>query len=425
MPEATVFRYIPAEVSPREDPEGFVENARKFIRKHVKPEDAVKIMVSGGVDSTVTAALFHLEVGERLHVTHVDTGFMRLIGGREETEIVAERFSDFRHFKLVDARSLFYEKAMGIPDAEQKRLGFRRAYEIVTDGEMVESGCNVMTQGTILPDIIETDGGVKSQHNVQLRFSSVEKVVEPIAGLYKDEVREVAQSLWSAHGLKALKNVSTRQPFPGPGLSVRTIGVITPEKLALEKEANDLVESTVDNYTRQIYGVNLYIDPETGEQIPFQSFAATFDNKLVEAPQSVRVEVEKYGVKRCSLLDTKVTGVKGRLREGQGRLERIYSRPICIQTEVENYDVLREVGEKVPERTGFSRVLYRVAQGDEGSPHSVAIRSVRSVDALTAGIFEIPLERLRLMGEEMVRRCDVAEVYFDLSPKPPATIEYE
>ncbi|MEM3737464.1 MAG: hypothetical protein QXJ75_05215, partial [Candidatus Bathyarchaeia archaeon] len=178
MPIATVFRYLKPEASPRDDPGKFVDGARDFIRKHVRPEDKVEVMVSGGADSTVTAALFHLEVGDRLYVTHVDTGFMRLLRGREESETIAERFSEFKNFKLVDGRRLFYEKVMGILDAEEKRLGFRKAYEIATDQQMVESGCNVMTQGTILPDIIETEGGVKSQHNVFLKFSGVEKVVE-------------------------------------------------------------------------------------------------------------------------------------------------------------------------------------------------------------------------------------------------------
>jgi len=192
MSVATVFRYSEPEVSPREDPQGFVEGATRFIGEHVGPDDKVEIMVSGGVDSSVTAALFHLVVGDRLYVTHVDTGFMRLIRGREEPELIAESFSEFKNFKLIDARSLFYLKVLGIPDAEQKRQGFRNAYETITDRRMVESNCNVMTQGTILPDVIETEGGVKSQHNVELRFSQVEKVVEPLAGLYKDEVRKVA-----------------------------------------------------------------------------------------------------------------------------------------------------------------------------------------------------------------------------------------
>ncbi|NIM46521.1 MAG: hypothetical protein GTN80_11925 [Nitrososphaeria archaeon] len=425
MPEASVYRYISPAASPREDPKGFIEGARGFIREHVKPEDRVKIMVSGGVDSSVTAALFHLEIGDRLHVTHVDTGFMRLIKGREEPELVADMFAGFSNFKLVDGRSLFYERVMGIPEAEDKRLGFRKAYEIITDREMADSRCNVMTQGTILPDIIETDGRVKSQHNVHLRFEKVERLVEPIAGLCKDEVRKVAECLISTYGLTALENVIRRQPFPGPGLSIRAVGRVNPEKLSIEKRVNDLVESMIEEYTRKVYGIDLYIDPETGEQVPFQSFAAIFDSELRETPALVKRELERYGIMQSVLMDTRVTGVKDTGEIGKRRFERIYSRPICIRDNIEDYGTLREVGLSVPIKTNYSRVLYKITSGEEGSPYSTVIRSVRSVDAMSADIFEIPLEKLREIGEKILTVCNVTEVYFDVSGKPPATIEYE
>ncbi len=420
MPVATVFRYLKPEASPREDPGKFIEGARSFIREHVDPKDRVEIMVSGGADSTVTAALFHLEVGDRLYVTHVDTGFMRLLRGREESETIAEKFAAFKNFKLVNARPLFYEKVMGIPDAEEKRLGFRRAYEIATDQQMVESECNVMTQGTILPDIIETEGGVKSQHNVFLKFSRVEKVVEPVAGLCKDEIRKVASYLYAEYGLKALENASRRQPFPGPGLSVRTVGAITPEKLDVEKRANDIVEQAVDAYTHRQYGVNMYIDPKTGMQIPFQSFAATFDDRVVEAPANVKdtVEEEIGGRGAGYLLDVNATGV----REGK----RIYSRPLCLEVDFEpSYELLNRIGSDLPIRTGVSRVVYRVNAEAGSGKYVVAVRSVNSVDAMTATINPLPLQTLRAIAEEIVRSCNARMVYWDITPKPPATIEYE
>ena len=420
MPVATIFRYLKPVVSPREDSGKFVEGARRFIREHVGHNDRVEIMVSGGADSTVTAALFHLEVGDRLYVTHVDTGFMRQFRGREESETIAEKFADFKNFKLVNARPLFYEKVIGIPDAEEKRLGFRRAYEIATDQQMVESECNVMTQGTILPDIIETEGGVKSQHNVFLKFSKVEKVVEPVAGLCKDEIRKVAAYLFEEYGLKALENASRRQPFPGPGLSVRTVGTITPEKLDVEKRANDIVEQVVDAYTHRQYGVNMFIDLKTGEQIPFQSFAATFDDQVAEAPVSVKdAVVEVIGARAsCYLLDVKATGVK----DGS----RIYSRPLCLEGDFEpSYELLNRIGSVIPTRTGVSRMLYRVNAKVGSGKYVVAVRSVNSVDAMTATVNPLPLQTLRAIADEVARSCDVRRVYWDITPKPPATIEYE
>ncbi|NWG09687.1 MAG: hypothetical protein HXX80_05215 [Nitrososphaerales archaeon] len=419
MSIAVLFRYIKPEVSPKKDPEGFVKGAMKFVKEHVKPRDRVAIMVSGGVDSTVTAALFHLEIGDRLYVTHLDTGFMRLMGGREESEIIDERFSEFKNFKIINARALFYKRVMGISDAEQKRLGFRRAYEISTDRQMAKSECNVMTQGTIMPDIIETEGGIKSQHNVQLKFTKVGRVIEPLAGLYKDEVRRVAEFLWSKYNMKVLKDAPRRQPFPGPGLSVRAVGAITPEKLYIEKRANDVVERMIEEHTRSRFGVNLYIDDRTGEQIPFQSFAATFDGAFIKTEEVMPLLREKTGRSiRCKILNANVTGV----REGK----RVYSHPLCIESDSElDYDTLKRVGREIPPDTRFSRVLYRVGSKNGSLGYIVAIRSVNSSNAMTASINEIPMETLEKIADKIVERCNVREVYWDLSPKPPATIEYE
>ncbi|MGQ9719373.1 MAG: GMP synthase (glutamine-hydrolyzing) [Nitrososphaerales archaeon] len=419
MSIAVLFRYIKPEVSPKKDPEGFVKGAMKFVKEHVKPRDRVAMMVSGGVDSTVSATLFHLEIGDRLYVTHLDTGFMRLMDGREESEIIAERFSEFENFKLINARELFYDKVMGISDAEQKRLGFRRAYEISTDRQMAKSECNVMAQGTIMPDIIETEGGIKSQHNVQLKFTKVERVVEPLAGLYKDEVRRVAEFLCSKYNMKVLKDAPRRQPFPGPGLSVRAVGAITPEKLDIEKRANDVVERMIEEHTRRRFGVNLYINDRTGEQIPFQSFAATLDDTFIKTEEVMPLLREKTGRSiRCKILNANVTGV----REGK----RVYSHPLCIESDSElDYDTLERLGREIPSDTQFSRVLYRVGSKIGSLGYTVAIRSVNSSDAMKASINEIPTETLERIADEIVKRCDVREVYWDISPKPPATIEYE
>jgi GMP synthase (glutamine-hydrolysing) len=416
----TVFRYIKPEISPRKDSEGFVKGARDFIRKHVKSNDKVGIMVSGGIDSSVTAVLFYLEIGDRLYVTHVDTGFMRLIGGKEESQLIADRFSEFKNFKLINARSLFYEKVMGIHDAEQKRIEFRRAYEIVTEQRMRESDCNVMTQGTILPDIIETEKGIKSQHNVQLRFSNVQKIVEPLAGLFKDEVRKVAEFLWSSYKMKVLENVSRRQPFPGPGLSIRAIGKITLEKLEVEKRANAIVEQMIDDYTRKKFNTNLYINESTGEQIPFQSFAATFDDVFTEEIKDLTPLLkEKMGKNiRCKILNANATGIKNG--------KRVYSHPLCIESRVElSYDILNKIGSEIPLKTSFSRVLYKVNSKVGSSRYIIAIRSVNSIDAITARVNEIPIIDVERIADEIVDKCDVKEVYWDISPKPPATIEYE
>jgi GMP synthase (glutamine-hydrolysing) len=419
MTTAQISRFMNLTDDQKKEPKKFLEGALKFIRDNVDKNEKVEIMVSGGVDSSVTAALFHIELGDRLYATHIDTGFMRLIKGVEEPEIISNEFSDFTNFKLINARELFYGKVMGIIDAEKKRLGFRESYEKVTDEQMVQSVCNVMTQGTIRPDIIETDGGVKSQHNVHLKFSKVEKIVEPLAGLFKDDVRKIAEFLYSEYKIQSLKYSSIRQPFPGPGLSVRTVGKITPEKLIIEKKANDIVEQFIDEYTMSLYGTTMYINEETGEQIPFQSFASTFDDKFAVVDGSTYERLKNKTKEKidCRVLDVKATGV----REGK----RVYSPILCLEMKDPKFNILEKIGREMPLETPYSRVLSKVKSKQGSLGYVVAIRSMNSSDALSATINPISIELIEKIANDIVSKCNVREVYWDISAKPPATIEYE
>jgi GMP synthase (glutamine-hydrolysing) len=419
MTTAKIARFMNLTDAQRGEPKRFVEGALNFIRDNVDKNEKVEIMVSGGVDSSVTAALFHIELGDRLYTTHVDTGFMRLIKGVEEPEIISKEFSDFQNFKLINARELFYGKVMGIDDAEKKRLGFRESYEKVTDEQMVQSVCNVMTQGTIRPDIIETDGGVKSQHNVHLKFSKVEKIVEPLAGLFKNDVRKIAEFLYSEYKIQSLEHSYIRQPFPGPGLSVRTVGMITPEKLTIEKKANDILEQSIDEYIMSLHGTTMYINEQTGEQIPFQSFAATFDDRFSTVDGSVIDRLKNKTKEKidCRVLDVKATGV----REGK----RVYSPILCLEMKDPNFNILEKIGREIPVETPFSRVLSKVDSKHGSLDYVVAIRSVNSIDALSAAINPIPKELIEKIANDIVSKCNVKEVYWDISSKPPATIEYE
>lgn len=411
MPSITRYRYLKPEVRPTEDPKKFIDNAIEFIHKCIKTypvSERVELLASGGVDSSVDAALFNLAIGDKLYITHIDTGFMRLINGEEESKLVAQRFSNIENFEVTNARPLFYGAVFGESDAEKKRIKFRdNAYRIVADQQIVRHRVNTLTDGTILPDIKETPI-VKTQHNVDVPYNSVKKEIQPLAGLYKNEVRILAGYLYETYGFKFLRSVQDRQPLPGPGLMVRTVGSIDLKKLNTEKMANDIVERIIDSYVYSIYGKRMYIHPETGEQIPFQSFAATFDNKFIETPV-------------YKLLGTKVTGIK----DGK----RVYNYAVCIEKPMEN---LIDNGRRIPAITGFSRVLYKIGDGKEDASYVVAVRSVRSIDAVTAYPFELPENVLKNIGRQIIDKLpDVAAVYFDVSPKltyenfTSATIEYE
>jgi GMP synthase (glutamine-hydrolysing) len=220
-------------------------NPVKFIEKTIPLlQDAIKrkalIAFSGGVDSTVCAALVHEAIGDRLIAVHVDTGYMR----KHESAHVKQLMEDMGlNVRYVDASKDFYAALKGVEDPERKRkiIGekFIRVFEQVARKEKVQ----YLVQGTIAPDWIESGGGlrdtIKSHHNVGgLPADMKLALVEPLRDLYKDEVRKVARALKLA--------VAERQPFPGPGLAIRIIGEATPERTEIVREACDIVETEID-----------------------------------------------------------------------------------------------------------------------------------------------------------------------------------
>ncbi|MEM3642212.1 MAG: ATP-binding protein, partial [Candidatus Bathyarchaeia archaeon] len=249
------------------NPEKFVETQIAEIRKAIGKEKAL-VAVSGGVDSTTCAVLTYRAIGENLVCVMLDDAFMR--GG--EPERVAEILSKPPlgvPTKVVDVRERFLSAMKGLRDAEEKRKMFRETFYQVLGETAKSEGCKVLVQGTIRADIIETVGGVKTQHNVleQMGINPMEKygfkIVEPLLSLYKWQVRLVAKHL----GLPP--EISERQPFPGPGLSVRVVGEIRPDKLETLKKATAIVER------------------ELAVHNPSQYFAVIIDNEASEAPSGI------------------------------------------------------------------------------------------------------------------------------------------
>ena len=301
--------------------ETFIDEAVTEIRDAIGDSNAV-IALSGGVDSSVAATLAYEAVGDQLTPVYVDTGLMR----KGETAEIRDTFSFMESLRVIEAQDRFFERLAGVTDPEAKRHAIGEGFidEFETVARDVDA--DYLVQGTIYPDRIESEGNIKSHHNVGGLPDVVdfEGIVEPVRDLYKDEVREVARAL----GLEAI--ISERMPFPGPGLAVRIVGEVTPEKAAVAREATHVVEDELEEYD------------------PWQAFAAVLG---------------------------KATGVKG-----------------------------------------DNRVHGWV----------VAVRSVESRDGMTARAQEIDwstLQRIqsRITGENET----VARVVYDVTHKPPATIEYE
>lgn len=234
---------------------GYIDMSVQRIRETVGDKHVI-LGLSGGVDSSVAAALIHRAVGDQLTCVFVDNGLLR----KDEVKAVEKLFGDNFHMNLVVSRvaDLFLDKLAGVTDPEQKRKVIGNTFIEVFETEVEKIGeVDFLAQGTIYPDIIESvpiDGNpaalIKSHHNVgglpeRMRL----KILEPLNQLFKDEVRRLGEEL----GLP--KSVVWRQPFPGPGLAVRVIGELTPENLRIVRDADSILieEMKRDDYYYKVW----------------------------------------------------------------------------------------------------------------------------------------------------------------------------
>ena len=214
--------------------EKYIETAVKEIKAQVGT-GKVLLALSGGVDSSVVAALLIKAIGKQLYCVHVNHGLLR----KGEPEQVVQVFKNQMDANLiyVDATERFLTKLAGVSDPEQKRKIIGKEFiDVFADEAKKLDGIKFLAQGTIYPDITESDKGVKAHHNVgglpkELNF----ELVEPVKMLYKDEVRAVGKAL----GLP--DSMVYRQPFPGPGLGVRCIGAITRDRLEAVRESDAIL----------------------------------------------------------------------------------------------------------------------------------------------------------------------------------------
>ena len=213
----------------------FIKKSIKDIKEEVQDEKVI-IALSGGVDSSVASVLAGEAIGDQLEAVFVDHGLLR----KDEAKQVEETFKDRLNFKLVDAEEEFLEALSGITDPEEKREIIGHKFIEVFEREAKKSGAKYLLQGTIAPDWIESEGKIKSHHNLTLPDGLVLKIIEPLRELYKDEVRQVGRSL------DLPDTIVNRQPFPGPGLAVRVLGDITKEKLDICREANAILNKHVE-----------------------------------------------------------------------------------------------------------------------------------------------------------------------------------
>lgn len=218
----------------------FIAEQVTAIREQVG-DKGVLLALSGGVDSSVCAALLIEAIGRQLTCVHVNHGLMR----KGESEQVVEVFSNQLAANLVyvDATNRFLEKLAGVDEPETKRKIIGTEFiEVFAEEARRASGISFLAQGTIYPDIIESERGIKAHHNVGGLPDDLDfELVEPVRLLYKDEVRVVGTQL----GLP--DSMVYRQPFPGPGLGVRCLGAVTRDRLEALREADAILRDEIDS----------------------------------------------------------------------------------------------------------------------------------------------------------------------------------
>lgn len=223
------------------DAKKFVEQAVQEIRARVRSARVITA-ASGGVDSTVVAVLMNKALGARSTAVFVDTGLLR--EGEVEGVRALSRKLGFR-IKVVNASREFFEELRGVTSPERKRKIVGRVFVEVFEREAKKIRARWLAQGTIAPDWIESGTGIrariKTHHNVAgLPLHMKLRVIEPLRDLYKDEVRQVARAV----GVP--ERIFSRQPFPGPGLAVRVVGEVTPERVKTERRASAVFEQEID-----------------------------------------------------------------------------------------------------------------------------------------------------------------------------------
>jgi GMP synthase (glutamine-hydrolysing) len=397
------------------DSQDFVEEACRFILDCVSPQDKVALSASGGVDSTTVAYLLKRCISDRIYPFFIDDGFRRTLKGREESEVTAELLRDLPNFRVINVRSKYFSALEGVDGGEKKRATFRQLYTATSNEILKEIGAAWVADGTIAPDIIETGDKVKTQHNVELPYQADK--LEPLSSLYKPHVRKVAARL----GVPA--EAAFKIPCPGPAQLIRVVGPVNPRKLEMAKIASDYVERGTEEYCRKKWGAPFRYDEKTGIRTPFQMFGVCLDPGM-EAAKDVTDFMRKATNTEihCYKMKSMTTYVE---KKGKRPAEPLYAPVLWVRSPdcAKGIEAVQSLQETVFERFGYPRILLEMQESKGDFP--VAIRIVESPDAVTAMPMKVDLDVLAGLAKTVAEKCGASGVAYDLSVKPPATIEFE
>lgn len=393
-------------------PRGRLAELEQSIREAAAGRN-VFFFVSGGVDSSVAYTLCLRALGpERVHGVYVDTGLMRE-GETEFVERVFERLAAGT-FAVEHAAGQFLGALAGVRDPEQKRhiIGeqFVRIQESILESGHYLDGNWILGQGTIYPDTIESGGTakadvIKTHHNrvpgIQ-RLLEAKRIVEPLTSFYKDEVREIGRELGLPEQLLA------RHPFPGPGLAIRCLA--SDDTRPLERVADGWmipVRSVGVQGDSRSYRHVLALDAFPSREADLQAHATEMINRTAGVNRAVALVDSKAPIHQLCVHQSALC---------EERLERLRRADAIVR--------------RVSDSNGFESQVWQfpvvlIPVGDQLRPDSVVLRPVNSVDGMTAQSVAMEDDLLRALAAELLQVPGVAAVFYDLTHKPPGTIEWE
>lgn len=403
---------------------GFLEKKVLEIRAFAG-EKKVFLLASGGVDSTVALALLNKALGkERVFALHVDTGFMRK-NESAEVEKALEGLG-FSSLKVIDASKEFFSALDGIAEPEEKRKIIGNKFIEVQKKEFDAIGLNekdwLLGQGTIYPDTIETAetkhaAKIKTHHNrvpIIKEMIGSGKVIEPLSQLYKDEVRELGEQLGLPHSLV------WRQPFPGPGLAIRC--------LCSNGKENFVPRGLDEKLSKAVSGLGF-----SAKALPLKSVGVQGDARTYAHPALLEGKLGWQKLEKASTLLTNSFAEINRCvfavapeNPGELKLEKAFLSRERIKLLQEADAVVMKAIEKnglLGEIWQFPTVLLPLSV--DGKGEAVVLRPVESKEAMTARFYPMEERILREISQKIISIGGISAVFYDVTHKPPATIEWE
>lgn len=410
----------------------FLKSIKEEIIKKAG-ERKVFLLVSGGVDSAVCFGLLNRFLGkEKVFGLHIDTGFMR----KDESGLVKDGFLKlgFSNLKIVKAAPIFLEKLKGVVNPEQKRKIIGRTYLEVQRQAMKMFNLNpkdwILAQGTIYPDTIESGGTkhadkIKTHHNrIKEIIKLIEKglIIEPLKNLYKDEVRLLGKKI----GLP--KEIIYRHPFPGPGLAIRIICSQKKESSKIQRKLEKSLSMVLSDFNAS-HRVFL-----KGWVLPFRSVGVQGDKRTYARAAAIS------GDCRQNILEELSPAVTNRLQGINRVLKVVFSRKNNIEKgklrklflNRSTIKLLQEINAKVDEEIRKAKLEKKIwqfpvvlAPFSSAGGLSVILRPVQSEEAMTVRFFRLSEIVITKIVSRLRRFPKVDFIFYDITNKPPATIEWE